>query len=197
MGWSILANTAAWVWSYTFQGIGTDSSDSDLICCSGEESSKCGTKSNFSSACQSFSDTDKILLCNKAFNKTLWELFFQGDWKSWVLSITIKPNNVWIWDSGIYQTVSVGFSGWNDLTHFVVWSNFNCSLLNLWFFSLRGECFELDFLMFEEGLKMVNDLFSTLSEGFTMPVLLIFDFREILAFESIGNNDFGFSIFLF
>ena len=168
------------MWSNTFQSICTDTSNSNLISCSHEESSKCCTKGNFSSAGQSFCYTDQILFSNKTLNEAFLELFFQSDWKSWVFGIAIKCNNIWIWLSGLNQSVSIRFSGWNDLSNFVIWINCDSSFLNFRFFSLRSECFEFDLFMFNERFEVTDDFFSSLSQSFSMPVLLVLYFGEIL-----------------
>jgi hypothetical protein len=51
--------------------------------------------------------------------------------------------------------------------------------------------------MFNHSFEMSNDFFSILSQSLSMPVLLVLNFGEVLALESVSNDDFGFSISLF
>jgi hypothetical protein len=83
------------------------------------------------------------------------------------------------------------------LSNFVVWSYFYCSFFCLRLFSLRNECFKFNLFMFHKTFKVVNDFFSILSKSFAMPILLVLNFGEILAFKSISHNYFRLSIFLF
>jgi hypothetical protein len=51
--------------------------------------------------------------------------------------------------------------------------------------------------MFNQSFEMGNNFFSILSQSLSVPVLLVLNFGEVLALESIGNDDFGLSISLF
>ncbi len=43
---------------------------------------------------------------------------------------------------------------------------------------------------------MGDNFLGVLSQSLTMPVFLIFDFREVLAFESIGDDGFWLAVLL-
>jgi hypothetical protein len=83
------------------------------------------------------------------------------------------------------------------LTNFVIGSDFNGSFFNLGLFTFWSESFELNFFMFNQSFEVSNDFFSILSQSLSMPVLLVLNFGEVLALESVSNDDFGFSISLF
>lgn len=82
------------------------------------------------------------------------------------------------------------------MTNFVIGSDFNSSFFNLGLLTFRSESFELNFFMFNQSFEVSNDFFSILSQSFAVPVLLVLNFGEVLALESVGNDDFGFSISL-
>jgi hypothetical protein len=99
--------------------------------------------------------------------------------------------------SGIDQTVSISLSCGDDLANFVIGSDFNSSFFNFRLLTFWSKGFKLNFFMFNQSFEVANDLFGSLSQSFAVPVLLVLNFWEVLALESVSNDDFGFTISLF
>mmetsp|Transcript_4592 Transcript_4592/g.5188 ORF Transcript_4592/g.5188 Transcript_4592/m.5188 type:complete len:280 (+) Transcript_4592:160-999(+) len=185
-------------------------SHTDLVKSSGEKSSESRTEGNPSSGTETGGNTNNVLFSDETFDKSFREFFSEDSSHGGVLGITIQSDDEFTFISvaeGL-QSVTIGISGSNSFTQFVVsGGDFELGMLSKRFGIILGlggghrgiSILQTSLQTSQSGVTLgterlsvpVHLIFNGVSHGFTLKSFgndsnrLIFD--SLGLFESIAN----------